>query len=183
MREELEKQKAKAHYQKLHAEGKTEAARADLARLSIIRKQREEAAKKREDEKKAKEAAKAAKLEETQKALGKKTWRNNPVALIVTRASHVPIEDGGRGGTCREEVNFVMTDWYLRLVLFRRKPHWEKESSWRQLFVGWGKKKQKKKQGLSTSIHNGFNIREICLMQQYLPAHHFTYPAGNNEAD
>lgn len=49
-REELEKQRAKAHYQKLHAQGKTEEARADLARLAIIRKQREEAAKKREEE-------------------------------------------------------------------------------------------------------------------------------------
>ena len=46
-REELEKQKAKAHYQKMHAAGKTDEARADLARLAIIRKQREEAAKKR----------------------------------------------------------------------------------------------------------------------------------------
>ena len=51
-REEIEKQRAKAHYQKLHAAGKTEEARADLARLAIIRKQREEAAKKREEEKK-----------------------------------------------------------------------------------------------------------------------------------
>ena len=51
-REEVEKQKAKAHYQKLHAAGKTEEARADLARLAIIRKQREEAAKKREEEQK-----------------------------------------------------------------------------------------------------------------------------------
>ena len=56
-REEIEKQKAKAHYQKMHAAGKTEEARADLARLAIIRKQREEAAKKREEEQKAKEAA------------------------------------------------------------------------------------------------------------------------------
>lgn len=58
-REELEKQRAKAHYQKLHAAGKTEEARADLARLAIIKKQREEAAKKREEEKKAKEEAMA----------------------------------------------------------------------------------------------------------------------------
>ncbi len=49
-REEIEKQKAKERYQKLHAQGKTEEARADLARLAIIRKQREEAAKKREEE-------------------------------------------------------------------------------------------------------------------------------------
>lgn len=34
---------------KLHLEGKTEQARADLARLAIIKKQREEAAKKRDE--------------------------------------------------------------------------------------------------------------------------------------
>merc|ERR1712018_625198 len=60
-RGEIEKQKAKAHYQKLHAAGKTEEARADLARLAIIKKQREEAAKKREEDKKAKEEAAKAK--------------------------------------------------------------------------------------------------------------------------
>lgn len=37
---------------KLQAEGKTDQARSDLARLAIIRKQREEAARKREEEKK-----------------------------------------------------------------------------------------------------------------------------------
>ncbi|KAI4456849.1 28 kda heat- and acid-stable phosphoprotein pdgf-associated protein [Holotrichia oblita] len=51
-REEIEKQRAQAHYQKLHAEGKTEQARADLARLAIIKQQREEAQKRRELEKK-----------------------------------------------------------------------------------------------------------------------------------
>ncbi|XP_052266725.1 28 kDa heat- and acid-stable phosphoprotein-like isoform X2 [Dreissena polymorpha] len=49
-REEIEKQKAKERYQKMHTEGKTDEARADLARLALIRKQREEAAKKREEE-------------------------------------------------------------------------------------------------------------------------------------
>lgn len=34
---------------KLHLEGKTDQARADLARLAIIKKQREEAARKREE--------------------------------------------------------------------------------------------------------------------------------------
>ena len=62
-REEIEKAKAKANYQKLHAQGKTDEARADLARLAIIRKQREEAAAKREAEKKAKEDAAKAKAE------------------------------------------------------------------------------------------------------------------------
>lgn len=49
LREEIEKQKSKERYMKLHLEGKTEQARADLARLAIIKKQREEAAKKREE--------------------------------------------------------------------------------------------------------------------------------------
>ncbi len=44
VREEIEKQKSKERYMKLHYEGKTEQARADLARLAIIRNQREEAA-------------------------------------------------------------------------------------------------------------------------------------------
>ncbi|KAI4904323.1 hypothetical protein NFI96_015185, partial [Prochilodus magdalenae] len=55
-REEIEKQKAKERYMKLHLEGKTEQARADLARLAIIKKQREDAAKKREEMRKEKEA-------------------------------------------------------------------------------------------------------------------------------
>ncbi|KAL4647856.1 hypothetical protein GN956_G8858, partial [Arapaima gigas] len=55
-REEIEKQRAKERYMKLHMEGKTEQARADLARLAIIKKQREEAAKKREELRKEKEA-------------------------------------------------------------------------------------------------------------------------------
>lgn len=52
-REELEKQRAAANYQRLHAKGKTEEARADLARLAIIKAQREEAAKKRAEEAKS----------------------------------------------------------------------------------------------------------------------------------
>lgn len=53
-REEIEKQRAQAQYQKLHAEGKTDQARADLARLAIIRQQREDARKRREAETKGK---------------------------------------------------------------------------------------------------------------------------------
>lgn len=49
-REEIEKQQAKLRYQKLHAEGKTAEAKSDLARLAIIKKEREEAAKRREAE-------------------------------------------------------------------------------------------------------------------------------------
>ncbi|XP_031832979.1 28 kDa heat- and acid-stable phosphoprotein [Nomia melanderi] len=72
-REQLEKQRAYANYQKLHAAGKTDEARADLARLAIIKQQREEAARKRELEKKQKELAQQKKTELTQKALGKKS--------------------------------------------------------------------------------------------------------------
>ena len=50
-REAIEKEQARLRYQKLQAEGKTDEARADLARLAIIRKQREESAKKKEEEK------------------------------------------------------------------------------------------------------------------------------------
>ncbi|KRY38972.1 28 kDa heat- and acid-stable phosphoprotein, partial [Trichinella spiralis] len=56
-KEAIEKEQARQRYLKLHAEGKTEEARADLARLAIIRKNREEAAKKRQEEAAAKEAA------------------------------------------------------------------------------------------------------------------------------
>eukprot|EP00245_Coleochaete_scutata_P006084 TRINITY_DN20216_c0_g1_i1.p1 TRINITY_DN20216_c0_g1~~TRINITY_DN20216_c0_g1_i1.p1 ORF type:complete len:167 (-),score=71.35 TRINITY_DN20216_c0_g1_i1:706-1206(-) len=55
-REEIEKQRAKERYWKLHEAGKTDEARKDLERLALIRQQREEAAKKREEEKAAKDA-------------------------------------------------------------------------------------------------------------------------------
>lgn len=55
-REEIERQKKQANYQKLHAQGKTEQARADLARLAIIKQQREEAARQRELKKKETDA-------------------------------------------------------------------------------------------------------------------------------
>ena len=51
-REEVEKQRAAESYRRLHEAGKTEEAMRDLARLAIIRQQREEAAKKREAERK-----------------------------------------------------------------------------------------------------------------------------------
>ena len=72
-REQVEKQRAQANYQKLHAAGKTDEARADLARLAIIKQQREEAAKRRDDEKKVRELAAKQKTDLTQKALGKRT--------------------------------------------------------------------------------------------------------------
>lgn len=59
-REELEKQQSAARYAKLHAEGKTEEARADLARLAIIKQHRAEAAARREREKKERDEKAAA---------------------------------------------------------------------------------------------------------------------------
>ncbi|XP_010893845.1 pdgfa associated protein 1a isoform X2 [Esox lucius] len=58
-REEIEKQKAKERYMKLHLEGKTDQARADLARLAIIKKQREDAQKKRDELRKEAEESKS----------------------------------------------------------------------------------------------------------------------------
>ncbi|KAI8585731.1 casein kinase substrate phosphoprotein PP28-domain-containing protein [Geranomyces variabilis] len=49
-REALAKEKAKAAFWKAQEEGKTDQARADLARLAIIKKQREEAARKKAEE-------------------------------------------------------------------------------------------------------------------------------------
>lgn len=54
-REQIEKQKAQAVYMKRHAEGKTSQAKADLARLAIIKQHRAEAAARREAEKKSKD--------------------------------------------------------------------------------------------------------------------------------
>ena len=51
-REEIEKQRAAESYRKLHEAGKTDEARRDLARLAIIRQQREDAAKRRETDRK-----------------------------------------------------------------------------------------------------------------------------------
>lgn len=42
---------------KMHLAGKTDQAKADLARLAIIKKQREEAARKKEEEKKGKHSS------------------------------------------------------------------------------------------------------------------------------
>ncbi|GJM93106.1 hypothetical protein PR202_ga09632 [Eleusine coracana subsp. coracana] len=58
-REELEKQKAHERFMKLQEQGKTEQSRKDLERLALIRQQRADAAKKREEEKAAKEQRKA----------------------------------------------------------------------------------------------------------------------------
>lgn len=49
-RDEIEKERQKKVHEQLRAEGKTDQARADLARLAIIRQEREQAAKRREAE-------------------------------------------------------------------------------------------------------------------------------------
>lgn len=71
-KEEIARQEAARRYQQLHAQGKTEEARADLARLAIIRKQREEAAQKREQEKKEKELRAQASKEASLQAIKSK---------------------------------------------------------------------------------------------------------------
>ncbi|KAJ3000077.1 hypothetical protein HDV02_000725 [Globomyces sp. JEL0801] len=61
-REALEKERKQAHYFKLQMEGKTDQARADLARLALIRKQREEAKAKKEEAEQAASSKKAESL-------------------------------------------------------------------------------------------------------------------------
>jgi len=60
-REEKEKKEAKERYWKLHQAGKTDQAKADLARLAAIRKEREQAAAQRKAEQAAKDAELASK--------------------------------------------------------------------------------------------------------------------------
>ncbi|KAK1382209.1 28 kDa heat- and acid-stable phosphoprotein-like [Heracleum sosnowskyi] len=57
-REEIEKQKSHERYMRLQEQGKTEQARKDLDRLALIRQQRADAARKRDEEKAAKEQKK-----------------------------------------------------------------------------------------------------------------------------
>ena len=53
-REEIQRQRDATNYRKMHEAGRTDEAMRDMARLAIIRQQREELAKKREAEKKGK---------------------------------------------------------------------------------------------------------------------------------
>lgn len=70
-REALQKQQAAARYQKLTEEGKTDQARADLARLAVIRKQREEAKRKKDEELAAKETKRQESLNAGKGIIGK----------------------------------------------------------------------------------------------------------------
>ncbi|KAI3466711.1 hypothetical protein Pfo_023374 [Paulownia fortunei] len=54
-REEIERQRAHERFMRLQEQGKTDQSKKDLERLALIRQQRAEAAKKREEEKAAKE--------------------------------------------------------------------------------------------------------------------------------
>ena len=68
-REEIEKQRAKERYDKLHAAGKTDQAKADLARLALIREKREQEAAKRREENRVREEDSKKKMQ----ASGRKT--------------------------------------------------------------------------------------------------------------
>ncbi|SCV73231.1 BQ2448_7156 [Microbotryum intermedium] len=71
-REQADKKAAAERYAKLHAAGKTDAARADLARLAEIRKQREQAAARRKAETDASEASRQAAMEKSGRKTAKK---------------------------------------------------------------------------------------------------------------
>ncbi|OAA59834.1 Casein kinase substrate, phosphoprotein PP28 [Niveomyces insectorum RCEF 264] len=63
-RESYEAQQAKERYRKLHEQGKTDEAKADLARLKIIREKREAEAARKQAEKEAKDAEEKARKQE-----------------------------------------------------------------------------------------------------------------------
>ncbi|EED14085.1 conserved hypothetical protein [Talaromyces stipitatus ATCC 10500] len=63
-REALEAQQARERYMKLHMEGKTDEARADMERLRLVRERREAEKARREAEKEEKEAQQKARQEE-----------------------------------------------------------------------------------------------------------------------
>ncbi|KAF9873589.1 28 kda heat- and acid-stable [Colletotrichum karsti] len=71
-RESLEAAQAKERYRKLHEAGKTDEAKADMARLRLIREQRAADAARREAEKEEREAQEAAKRAEIEKKEAKK---------------------------------------------------------------------------------------------------------------
>ncbi|KAI1117680.1 hypothetical protein F5Y14DRAFT_401516 [Nemania sp. NC0429] len=63
-REALEKQQAAERYRKLHAEGKTDEAKADMARLQLIREKRAADAARKQAEKEEKDAQEKERLQE-----------------------------------------------------------------------------------------------------------------------
>ncbi|KAJ3956902.1 hypothetical protein N0V92_006537 [Colletotrichum tropicale] len=71
-RESMEAALAKERYRKLHEAGKTDEAKADMARLRLIREQRAADAARREAEKEEREAQEAAKRAEIEKKEAKK---------------------------------------------------------------------------------------------------------------
>lgn len=72
-REALEAQQERERYMKLHAEGKTEEARSDLARLALVREQREADRLRKEVEKEEKEALAKERAAAREALLSKKT--------------------------------------------------------------------------------------------------------------
>lgn len=93
-REALQAQQAKERYQKLHAEGKTDEARADLARLKLIREQREAAAARKAAEKEEEDARVAATKESRDKEQAKRDAAMGPAAAKTTPAAKKPAGKG-----------------------------------------------------------------------------------------
>ncbi|KAL4792297.1 major facilitator superfamily domain-containing protein [Aspergillus venezuelensis] len=70
-REAIEAQQARERYMKLHAEGKTDEARADLARLALVRERREEERLRKEAEKEEKAELARQRAEDRERKLAK----------------------------------------------------------------------------------------------------------------
>lgn len=98
-REEMEKQAARRRYEELHKAGKTDEAKADLARLEEVKKRRAEQAAKRLETEAAAKAAEEAKLEkkggmskEVKEALGGEAARTGSRVKNIAKSERVKNE-------------------------------------------------------------------------------------------
>lgn len=80
---------------KMHLAGKTDQAKADLARLAIIKKQREEAARKKEEERKCKLAAFVNIVEQLVK---KSRWKSEIHCFLLCHCSKRSNAGGSSSG-------------------------------------------------------------------------------------
>lgn len=93
-REAIQAQQAKERYMKLHMEGKTDEARADLERLRLVRERREAEKAQREAEKEEREAREKAKAEARSEREEK--LRQAALGKPVPRGGGTPAKKGGK---------------------------------------------------------------------------------------
>lgn len=84
-REALQAQQARERYQKLHAEGKTDEARADLARLALVKERREAEKARKEAEKEEREEREREKVNSREEKLRREAMGTGAEKAKITR--------------------------------------------------------------------------------------------------